>query len=179
MNIDDNSDLDNVDNVDNGKLRQSLIEYNVPFFENILPEDVLGTIKIYYRAIRGRPVELLKCIHMPKGYIGLCKYLRFDERYDMRFYEQVTNLTPEVQDLRKSMNSMKLSETEELEYKKEIYNYVIFSAIYNRSTDTIVEMYFGEFDCDRRRLLEYNIDRLEHIKGELVYQLHKINPYSI
>ena len=106
MNIDDNSD---VDIVDTDRLRISLIEYNVPFFENILPEDVLGTIKIYYRSIRGRGVELLKCIHMPTNYIGLCKYLRFDERYDMRFYEQVTNLTPEVQDLRKSMNSMKLS----------------------------------------------------------------------
>lgn len=173
MNDDNNSD------VDNDKLRTSLIECNVPFFDNILPEDVLGTIKIYYRAIRGRPVELLKCIHMPNDYTGLCKYLQFDERYDMRFYEQVTNLTPEVQDLRKMMNSQNLSETEELEYKKQIYNYVIFSAIYNKSIGSIVEMYFGEFDCDRRRILEYNMDRLEYMKSELVTKLHKINPYSI
>ncbi len=60
MNI-NNNDLDIIDN---DKLRTSLIEYNVPYFDNILPEDVLGTIKIYYRGIRGRQVELLKCIHM-------------------------------------------------------------------------------------------------------------------
>jgi hypothetical protein len=98
-----------------------------------------GKYIVWYRAIVGRPVEIVGLMEMPKKTDEACKFfnkvvLPHDDKYEMK-----TEFIPQYKDLKEKKNKTK----EEFELFK---SYSVHMAIYDAKQKKVLTIHYGVFD---------------------------------
>jgi hypothetical protein len=114
-----------------------------PFIDTLSVSPSNGKYIIFYRAVIGRPVEIIHFYNIDKTESFFTEQVKF---YD-DIYDNITSLMPEVQDIRKILrdNNSTISLEDKLKYRDKLASYNISLALYNPVTREVEDFNYGTF----------------------------------
>lgn len=150
-----------------------------PFANEYHPDiDLRRKYAVFYRAIHGRPVEIMSVTRLPKTNKRMMAFFKSDIYPKERYYENILDYIPEYQDLtaiNKGADIMtKYSAEERAVLRAKLSSYWAHMAIYNPDTREVEHITYAEYNCllddvgfDRSREQEIkaavkNVMRLYH-----------------
>lgn len=140
-----------------------LVDYFNKQTKNISLED---KYVIFYRAILGRPVEILQAEKTPEDIKEVFKFFRFYINSIEDRFDYITSLIPEVQDIKK------LNYHDDINLYKKLRSYSVYQAIYNNNTKEVEVLYLGIPNFMNQEL-GIDLNRNDEIKESIV---KKMNP---
>lgn len=102
-------------------------------------EDLCGKDIVYYRAIVGRPPEILSVLQCPCTTKEIPLFLRNDVRRVSRFHDSIQRYIPEVQDLQKYMKTAIHNRTTKRKSKL-LLSYYPHIAVYDPKNKRVVTL---------------------------------------
>lgn len=114
-----------------------------PFMETVSVPPSEGKYIIFYRAVIGRTVEIIHYYNINNTESFFTGKMRF---YD-DIYDNITNLMPEVQDIRNTLrdNNSTISIDDKLKHRDTLASYNISLALYNPVTREVEDFNYGTF----------------------------------
>jgi hypothetical protein len=114
-----------------------------PFMETVSVPPSLGKYIIFYRAVIGRSVEIIHHYNINNTESFFTGKMKF---YD-DIYDNITNLMPEVQDIRNTLrdNNSTISVDDRLKHRDKLASYNISLALYNLVTREVEDFNYGTF----------------------------------
>lgn len=113
--------------------------HNMIAADSAMDIELAGKIIVWYRAIQGRPVEIINWRNIPKSEKKLYKFFRYKvDRLDAS-YESILRLIPEYVDL---VNKPNKSSAE----TKRMMSYMVFTAIYDPKAKIVETIRYGVFN---------------------------------
>jgi hypothetical protein len=106
--------------------------------------DLKGKYIVWWRAIKGRPVEVVSTMQMPRKSAEVARFFKeavlpHDDKFEVK-----TNFIPEYMDLKKKMlTNYKAVRKDERELYK---SYMVHMGIYNAKTKEVLTIHYGVFD---------------------------------
>jgi len=103
-----------------------------------------GQWVVFHREILGRSPEVLCKKQIPSNKKKIHGFFHYDVRRIEDSYDQIMNLMPEVQDIKKQLNDdLKINGQEKSIMYEKLFSYCTNVAIYNPFEDTVATLYYG------------------------------------
>ena len=146
-------------------------------FENDIPKYTLNNkLFIFYRAIINRPVEIFTQLLSPKDDLKLHDFLKFTLDKQENYYNIITNMIPEVQDIHKIKSNLTGLEFKKMNQQLNSYNFYI--AVYDPEKKEILDLRYGMFNFMNEEC-GITCDRDNEIKQVIIDEINKQNEEEI
>jgi len=142
-----------------------------PLANEVIPNiDLRRKYAVFYRAIEGRPVEVLASFRLPKTNKEVIPFFKKVIHPQEAYYDRILNLIPEYQDMVVRNKSNDTTDEERRALRKKLASYWPHIAIYNASVREVEHITYTEYDCLIDEL-DFDRSRTKEIKDRIAYAM--------